>query len=86
MSSVSNVIFYLPPNSHLYISGKSEYDFYNSKIHNKYVPIYTCFNKQIIIYINLFFLFQTKISLICLKILVHIDQVNFPVLVFCLLG
>ena len=39
MSSVSNVIFYLPPNSHLYIFGKSEYDFYNSKIHYKYVLI-----------------------------------------------
>lgn len=39
MSSVSNVIFYLPPNSHLHIFGKSEYDFYNSKIHKKYVLI-----------------------------------------------
>lgn len=60
MSLVSNVIFYLPPNSHLYISGKSEYDFYNSKIHNKYVPIYTCFNKQIIIYINCSFYIKLK--------------------------
>ena len=45
----------------------------------EYLP--TIFN----IYQN-YLLYQSRISLICLKISIHMDHVNFPVLVFCLLG
>ncbi len=35
---------------------------------------------------QIYLLYQSRIWLICLKISIHMDHVNFPVLVFCLLG